>query len=311
MNASLALLQSATMFAMAGGVLALSTYVTLWVGLLSFATVSFAAVGAFTAIWLIDSAGLSWPLALLGGVALAAIFGLIVGRMFLRLSSHWLALATVALLLMTRVFVVNLGGITGGGFGEVVPVTLTMPEMLILLVLVCVALALLKRSKFGVAAATSREDPGVAASLGVPVSRIHIIAFGLSGGIGAVGGVMQASQLSFIDPDTFYVDLAVAVIASVVLGGAYHWAGSIVGAAVFTGLPVYISQYITHGESIINGALLVAIIVWLPGGLVDPLRWRRFRERRSARRIQPSLSAPVSSTPGDQSARTSCGVEHE
>ena len=46
MNPTLVLLQSATMFAMAGAVLALSTYVKLWTGLLSFATVCFAAVGA-------------------------------------------------------------------------------------------------------------------------------------------------------------------------------------------------------------------------------------------------------------------------
>jgi branched-chain amino acid transport system permease protein len=69
----------------------------------------------------------------------------------------------------------------------------------------------------------------------------------------------------------------------VVLGGAYHWFGSVIGAAVFTGMPVYISQYITAGQSIINGALLLAIIIFLPGGLIDPLRWRRLVERRRAR----------------------------
>lgn len=280
MNADLVLLQSATLFAVAGAVLALSTYVTLWTGLLSFATVSFAAVGAFTCTWFVTDTDVGVPLAIVLGAAAATLAGLVVGRLFLRLSSHWLALATVAVVLITRVFVVNLGDVTGGSAGEVVPDSLSPWTMGLLLVLVCALLAALKRSKFGVAAATTREDPDVAAALGVPVARVHVLAFGLSGLLGGLGGIMLADQLSYIGADTFHIDLSVAVIASVVLGGAYHWSGSVIGAAVFTGLPVYISQYITHGQSIINGLLLLAIIIWLPGGLIDPVRWRRRRARR-------------------------------
>lgn len=305
MSPTLVLLQSATMFAMAGAVLALSTYIKLWTGLLSFATVSFAAVGAFGSVWLYNETGLG----LWGSVAVSSLasglFGLLVGRVFLKLSSHWLALATVALVLITRVFVVNLGDYTGGSAGEVVPYTITMPQMAILLALVCGLLYLLKRSKFGVAADTTREDPAVAAALGVPVARVKIIAFGLSGAIGAVGGAMQASQLSYIDPDTFYVNLSVTIIASVVLGGAYHWFGSVIGAAVFTGMPVYISQYITEGQAIINGALLLFIILFLPGGLIDPLRWRRLREKRRGRRQPPRDDPGVGHDPATEQAGAS------
>jgi branched-chain amino acid transport system permease protein len=286
MNPNLVLLQSATMFAMAGGVLALSTYVTLWAGLLSFGTVSFAAVGAFLSTYLLANTGIGLPLAIVIAAAASGLVGLVVGRLFLRLSSHWLALATVALVLITRVFVVNLDQ-TGGSAGEVVPESMPWWQLLILLVIVCVVLWALKRSKYGVAANTSREDPNVAAALGVPIARVRIIAFGLSGAIGGVGGVMQASKLSYIGPDTFYIDLSVTVIASVVLGGAYHWFGSVIGAVVFTGLPVYISQYISQGQSIINGCLLLLIIVWLPGGLIDPVRWRRFQAKRRARGTEP------------------------
>ena len=57
---------------------------------------------------------------------------------------------------------------------------------------------------------------------------------------------------------------------------------------------MYISQFITQGQSIINGILLLAIIVWLPGGLVDPVRWRRLRARRRGRK---AVDAP-STEPG-------------
>ena len=295
MNPNLVLLQSALMFAMAGGVLALSTYVMLWAGLLSFATVSFAAIGAFLSVYLLDHTNMGLPLALVVSAAVSGAVGLIVGRLFLRLASHWLALATVALVLITRVFVVNLDSWTGGSAGEVVPVSMSWWQLLIVLVIVCALLWALKRSKYGVAADTSREDVNVAGALGVPTARIRILAFGLSGAIGGVGGVMQASKLSYISPDTFYIDLSVTVIASVVLGGAYHWFGSVIGAIVFTGLPVYISQYINQGQSIINGALLLLIIIWLPGGLIDPVAWRRLRERRRERFGEPDTVADVGS----------------
>ena len=111
---------------------------------------------------------------------------------------------------------------------------------------------------------------------------------------------MLASQLGYIDADTFFITLSVTVIASVVLGGAYHWAGSVIGAAVFTGLPVYISQFISHGQFIINGLLLLAIIIFLPGGLVDPVRWRRWRARRRSTAQQAPETESVTSSPGGQ-----------
>lgn len=281
MNPQTALALSALSFAIAGSVLALSTYIALWTGLLSFGTVAFAALGAFTTTFLINNMDLNFWLALLVSVIAGGIAGLIVGKVFIKLATHWLALATVALVLIARVLVVNFPGFTGGSGGTVVPVKLSIWELGLLLIFVCLLLSRLAQSKFGIAATTTREDPQVAASLGVPVARVRVIAFGISGALGALGGVMLSTQLGYIDADTFFIALSVTVIASVVLGGAYHWAGSVVGAAVFTGLPVYISQFMTHGQFIINGLLLLVIIVFLPGGLIDPVRWRRWRARRA------------------------------
>ena len=177
--------------------------------------------------------------------------------------------------------------------GQIVPVKVEPWELVLVLALVCLFLARLARSRFGTAAVATREDPTAAATMGVPVRRIQIAAFLISGVIAGVGGVLQASLLRYIDPDTFYIDLAVTVIACVVLGGAYHWFGSVIGAVVFTGLPVYVNQFISQGQSIINGVLLLVIMIWVPGGLIDPLRWRRLRERRAAAAPAPEAAREV------------------
>lgn len=287
-----ALLLSATEFALAGAVLALSTYVTLWTGLLSFATVSFAAVGAFTAVYVVADGGL-FTSVLVGGLT-GGVLGGAAGLLLVRLSSHWLALATVALILVTRVVVVNVPEVTGGSLGKAVPLEVHLWELVVIVALVCLVLARLARSKFGAAAVATREDPTAAATLGIKVRLIQISAFVISGVLGGIGGVLQAGLLRYVDPDSFYIDLAVTVLACVVLGGAYHWFGAIVGAVVFTGLPVYVNQFITEGQSIINGVLLLIIMIWMPGGLVDPLRWRRLRRRRDRRR-EPA--APTATEP--------------
>jgi branched-chain amino acid transport system permease protein len=283
MSVQLSLLNTALCFALAGAVMALSTYVTLWVGVLSFGTVAFAAAGGYAGTYLATTAGFGlWPALLAGGVA-GGIFGAIVSPLVMRLASHWLALATVALLLITRVAVVNLEGVTGGSQGEVVPFVPSLGEAIAVVAICSLLIARLARSRFGTAAAAVREDPVVAGTLGVSVHKVQIIAMIISGAIGGVGGVLQAGFLQYIDPDTFYVALAAAVLASVVLGGAYHWAGAIIGAMVFTGLPTYVGQYISEGQSIASGVLLLVIMIWVPGGLIDPLRWRRMKERRRAR----------------------------
>ncbi|MGX6447737.1 branched-chain amino acid ABC transporter permease [Patulibacter sp. S7RM1-6] len=283
MSVQLTFIATALQFALVGGLLALSTFSALRVGLLSFATVTFAAGGAFVATYAATHWGFGLVGALAAGTVAGALLGLLVAPLALRLESHWLALATVGLMLITRVVVVNVPEATGGSQGEVVPFMPELWQIAVIAAAVCVALARLDRSRFGTAAAATREDPVVADALGIPVRRVYVVAFVLSGAIGGLAGVLQAGLLQYIDPDSFYLDVATAALASVVLGGAYHWAGAVVGAAVFIGLPQYLSQFLAEGEAILTGLLLLAIMVWLPGGLIDPLRRRRARERRAAR----------------------------
>jgi branched-chain amino acid transport system permease protein len=193
-------------------------------------------------------------------------------------------MATIAMVLISRVFVVNLDKVTGGPAGRLVPGELATWVWLIAALAVSgYVLARLNGSRYGLAAAAVREDPAVAQTLAIAPRRIQFVSFIISGALGGLAGVFQASFLQYIGPDTFFVTLGFVSLAAVVLGGAYHWAGPVVGAIVFTILPQLLRGPMGEYDQIVTGLLLILIIIFLPRGLVD-IRWIRIlHERQLAR----------------------------
>jgi len=272
--------QSTIAFAIVNAFFALSTYAVLSAGILSFATVTYAAMGGFVGARLVLQTGLD-PLILLPAAAAAgALLAYVVALIFLRLSSHWMALASLALILITRVVVINVPSVTGGVNGLSVPVKLPLLVLTLLLAVAVVVFYRLSVSWYGIATRAVREDPAVASSIGIAPRRIQTIAFVISGAVGGLGGMLLALVLQFISPDTYFVNIAFTMIAAVVLGGSYHWVGAIIGAAVFTALPVIAQAIVPQFQEVANGIVLLLIMIFLPRGLVDP---RAIRLRRAAR----------------------------
>jgi branched-chain amino acid transport system permease protein len=272
--------QSTLAFAIVNAFFALSTYAVLSAGMLSFATVTFAAFGGFLGVQLALHAHLPALLTLPFSAAAGAVLGFAVALVFLRLDSHWMALASLALVLITRVVALNATPLTGGVYGLSVP--LFFPFWLLAAALGFVALVFwrLSASWFGIAARAVREDAAVAATLGIPPRRIQTIAFVISGAVGGCGGMLLALTLQFLSPDTYFINIAFTMIAAVVLGGSYHWSGAILGALVFTALPVAMQALLPEFEKVLNGIALLLIMIFLPRGLIDP---RASRLRRAGR----------------------------
>jgi branched-chain amino acid transport system permease protein len=290
--------RSTVAFAIVNAFFALSTYAVLSVGILSFATVTYAAFGGFLGARLVLSTGLDPVLALPAAAAAGAVLSYVIALIFLRLESHWMALASLALILITRVVVINVPGVTGGVNGMSVPVTAPLALLALLLVVAIVVFWRLSASWYGIAGRAVREDPAVASSLGIAPRRIQTIAFVISGAVGGLGGMLLALVLQYLSPDTYFVNIAFTMIASVVLGGSYHWVGAIIGAAVFTALPVITQAIVPDIQDVANGVVLLLIMVFLPRGLVDPraIRLRR-ADRSAAAQVAASVPAPAPAQP--------------
>ena len=275
--------RSTLAFAMVNAFFALSTYAVLSVGILSFATVTFAAFGGFLGVRLVLQTGIDPLLALPVAAAAGAVLSYVIALLFLRLESHWMALASLALILITRVVVINAPGITGGVNGLSVAVTLPFAMLAVVLLVAIVIFWRLSASWYGIAARAVREDASVASTLGIESRRIQTIAFVISGAVGGLGGMLLALVLQYLSPDTFFVNIAFTMIAAVVLGGSYHWVGAIIGAAVFTALPVIAQAVVPDLQDVANGIVLLLIMIFLPRGLVDPRAIRlRLAKRRTA-----------------------------
>ncbi len=268
-------------FAMVNAFFSLSTYAVLSAGILSFATVTYAAAGGFIGTQLALQAHLPVLLVLPASALVGALLAFAVALVFLRLDSHWMALASLALVLITRVVALNATPLTGGVNGLSVPLFFPFAALAGLLALTAVVFWRLSNSWYGIAARAVREDPAVASTLGIPPRRIQTIAFVVSGAVGGLGGMTLALMLQFLSPETYFINIAFTMIAAVVLGGSYHWAGAILGACVFTALPVIAQAVLPEFEKVLNGVALLLIMIFLPRGLIDPRGWKLRRAAKS------------------------------
>lgn len=186
----------------------------------------------------------------------------------------------------------NAAWITNGALGiNGIPKAATTPVVLGILGLVVFFLYNLGRSRFGRAFDAIRQDETVAAALGVPVARMHLLAFGLSGALAGLAGSLEAYHSYSITPEQFGFHLLVAALTYVILGGRVSVWGPLAGAAILTTLPE-VARPLADARLLLQGALLIAMTVYLPDGIVDTLagRWRR-RVRASVARSSGTREA--------------------
>lgn len=272
--------QSNVDLAFVGCLFALSIFAGLWSGVFSVAPIGFAAVAAYTSVQLV--ATVPWlPSSML------PIIGLLVGSslaylssfVFLHLSSHYLALSTIATIVLVRVIALNFDVMTGGVVGIAVPKFVETKDLALILMVVCFVFWRVRRSRLGLSLEAVREHPEVASSIGIDVDRTRRIVFVCSGALGGLAGVLHSQILQYISPDTFYLHLAFFTLAAVVLGGPLHWFGPIVGTFVFALIPEILRPLMGDTTDIGYGLILIMIMLFARRGLVDPRQVDRLSSR--------------------------------
>jgi branched-chain amino acid transport system permease protein len=180
---------------------------------------------------------LGFLLATLVAATLVALLALLVGRVLMRLSGHFVAVATLGFLVIVRVVLVNADTFTRGSrtFSNVTRYTnLWWVWGWALLALYVVWR--LKFSPYGRAMFAQREDRAAAQAIGIAVLPPRLLAFVVSAFFTAVAGALFGHFLGSFSPTTFYFDLTFRVVTMLVIGGMGSVSGSVLGAVFVIGL---------------------------------------------------------------------------
>jgi branched-chain amino acid transport system permease protein len=290
-------------------------------GVLSFGTISFVALGAWTAGVLtvpedqkkFTMPGLSHFLvthtvgnvaSLALAAAVGAAFALVVGLPLMRLSGLAAGIATFAVLGITYNVLLNEQKI-GPGLNAFsgVPQTTGIWQAAVA-GLICVAVAYVyQRTRFGRMLRATREDPAAATAAGISIHRQRLVAFTLSGALaGFAGGIYV--HLQPLQVNGVYLDLTFITLAMLVVGGSGSLLGAVVGALALNGVYSFFSAATNTVDvlgwhlkvpagtaEIVLGLLMAVVLILRPHGITGSHEFSLPRRRR--RRVDDLEKARV------------------
>jgi len=126
----------------------------------------------------------------------------------------------------------------------------------------------LVRSRMGRALRAIHTSETAASVLGVDTQRYKIFVFVLSAFYAAIAGALYAHYVTFVSPSTFSFGTSVLLVTMVVLGGMASLWGAVLGALFLTFLPEWL-RAIENFDILVYGAILIACMMFLPGGLAE------------------------------------------
>ena len=311
-------------FAMAAAIAAIGlTILSGTAGQLSLAHAAFMAVGAYAYAYFAGAtddkhyAGLGLPP--LGAAVLAVLTAGLAGLAFspvaARLRGFYLGVSTIGLVFIAQWIIKDASSITGGVNGRpVAPLTVGGFELsgsnpshdlvvlgvpfggterlwylcLLLLVVALLTTGRILRSRPGRALKLVRDNEAAAAAMGIGVQRAKATVFILSSAFAGLGGVLFALASNFIGSGNFDLQVSVAYLAMVVIGGLGSVGGAVVGATFVTALPLLINKFSdqlpflaapgTSGYTagvvaqIIYGVVVIGVVLARPDGVAGLIR---------------------------------------
>ena len=257
-----------------------------YAGQMSIGHAAFLGIGAYSAAILMK---LGWSFWLVLPVAALLCFavGLVLGFPALRVQHHYLAFATLGFNVLMFLVFRNEEWLTGGTFGIS---GIQRPKFFGLSLdgsgayfyftflstfLLALVLGWLIRSPWGRAFAALRDNPIRAESLGVNIMAYTLLAFAIGAAFAGIAGAYFAALVQFIEPAPFSLTASLMMLLMVIVGGSGRFFGPMLGAAIVILLPEWL-RFMKDWYLVMFGLAVVALMIWLPGGLLSiPERLRR------------------------------------
>jgi branched-chain amino acid transport system permease protein len=256
--------------------LALSIWLTLNCGMLAIANGACMGIGAYASSLITMNTGAPFSVALAGGIVMPALVAVVIGLPVIRLSGVYLAMATLAFGEVVRVFVLNTESFTGGAMGiNGIPQNTQWWHVLLAVAMTLFVLWRMRASKIGRAFDAIRGDETAASLMGIAVRTRKMQAFVAGAAIAGLAGALNAHLTFFIAPGEFGFDRGVEILTMAILGGIGGLSGPVLGACILTLLPEVLRGLADY-RLMVNGVILVLIVLFLPQGIWDPARFKRW-----------------------------------
>jgi len=262
-------------------------------------------IGAFTYAVI---AGNGWSADLvvcgLAGAVIAGLLSVVLAFGAMRIAGDYFIVASFAF----QIFAVNalynwpsVSGADNGKYGLPLPSILgfdlasAWSFIVVFGIVAAVTLAFavwLRRSPYGRLLTAMGDSPSALQTAGFGILRLKVGVFGISGAFAGLAGVLFASYVGAIDTTTFGIDLAILLVAMVIIGGTGSAVGSLLGAALIAFAPPLISNLPLSSTSaaavqqLIFAGLLIVVVAALPRGLVQLGNRPAQLLRRSARQVR-------------------------
>lgn len=239
-----------------------------------------------------------WIGIILAGL-ITALIGFIVGLPAVRLSGHYLAIATLGFGVAIQQIVLKWESLTGGymGLSPRSPVigsfVFNTEERFYYIILSVLILSYwtmrnIMNSRFGRMFFSIRDSEIAAQAMGIHLQTYKAVLFAISGFYAGIAGSLYAHFIGFISPYDFTLDVSFLILAMVVVGGLTSLGGSIFGAAI-----LFIIGQLTSDlqglSAVITGGVMIAVILFMPNGgaglkdmIVTALQKRRGKPKLSS-----------------------------
>ncbi len=290
-----------------------------YTGQLSLGHVAFFGIGAYTTALLslgfdVSLPGLQEPLVVApqpvwasfaAGIVVAGLFGWLVGKLAFRVRGAYFVIVTISFAQVMRMVATNWVDLTEGpmALSSIPPLTLWTPGggielvtklhtywlVLAVATLAYALVAALVHSRVGRAMIALRENETLARSIGIPVTHyLGIAAIGAAAIAGAAGG-LYAHTVRIIDPDVFMFMFTITMVIMVIVGGKGTLAGPVVGGLIFGLVPELLRGSLAPElQWILYGVLMIAILVFMPRGIVPAFTSYLRRHRAAAAPTAPA-----------------------